>query len=213
MWTRCLKVALLTFTMLLCLSVNATRARAAKFNRVLDIGVKAPEWKNLRGTDGRAHSLADLKEAKAIVVVFTCNHCPVAQAYEERLITLAKRSKEQGVTTIAISVSRYEADDFESMKKRAQDKKYPFAYLQDTSQKTGQDYGALATPQVFLLDRDRHVAYMGSIDDSMYPGKVTERFLQQAIDAVLIDEPIEVKKPNRSAAPFFTSATPDWMNH
>ncbi|MDA1162779.1 MAG: thioredoxin family protein [Planctomycetota bacterium] len=208
MWTRCLKVALLTFTMLLCLSVNATGARAAKFNRILDIGAKAPEWKDLRGTDGRSHSLADHKEAKAIVVVFTCNHCPVAQAYEERLITLAKRNKKEGVTTIAISVSRYEADDFESMKKRAKDRKYPFAYLQDTSQKTGQDYGALATPQVFLLDRDRRVAYMGSIDDSMHPGKVTERFLQQAIDAVLINKPVEVEETKPIGCPIFYDRHP-----
>ena len=189
---RCGKAILVAAIMLLCWSADARNVGAAKFNRVMDIGKQAPAWKDLRGTDGKLHSLSDLKKAKAVVVVFTCNHCPVAQAYENRLIKLAQECRKKGVETVAISVSRYEADNFESMKKRATDKKYPFHYLQDTSQKSGKDYGALWTPNVFLLDSKRRIAYMGGLDDSMYPEKVQKRFLQDAIDAVLEGNTVEI---------------------
>lgn len=189
---HCGKVILVVASMLLCLSTNVDSLGAAKFNRVLDIGKQAPAWKDLRGTDGKSHSLSDLKKAKAVIVVFTCNHCPVAQAYENRLIKLAEESRKKGVETVAISVSRYEADNFESMKKRSTEKKYPFDYLQDASQKTAKNYGALGTPHVFLLDSKRRVAYMGRVDDSMYPEKVQKRFLQDAIDAVLKGDAVEI---------------------
>lgn len=189
---RCMSMLIAAAILLSLLAVDTAQLEAARFNRVMDIGKPAPAWKSLRGTDGNTHSLADLKMAKAVLVVFTCNHCPVAQAYEDRLIKLATSVRKQGVETVAISVSQYEADNFEAMKKRATDKKYPFAYLHDPTQKTGEEYGALWTPQVFLLDSQRRVAYMGGIDDSMYPEKVKERFLRDAIDAVLHDEPIDI---------------------
>jgi peroxiredoxin len=191
---RCGKAIFVAASMLLCLSADASNVVAAKFNRVMDIGKQAPAWKDLRGTDGKSHSLSDLKNAKAVIVVFTCNHCPVAQAYEKRLIKLALESRKKGVEMVAISVSRYEADNFESMKKRAAEKKYPFKYLQDTSQKTGKEYGALWTPNVFLLDSKRRIAYMGGLDDSMYPEKVQKRFLQDAIDAVLKGNTVEISE-------------------
>lgn len=174
---------------------------AAKFNRVLDIGTKAPEWKNLRGTDGKTHSLSDLERAKAVVVIFTCNHCPVAQAYQERFIRLATQYRRSGVEVVAISVSRYAADDFESMKKRADELKYPFTYLQDATQKLGRAYGALWTPQVFVLDGRRRIVYMGAVDDSMHAGKVKKRFLQDALDAVIAGKPVEVEETKPVGCP------------
>jgi len=174
---------------------------AAKFNRKVDIGDKAPLWKNLEGTDGKRHSLADLKKAKAVVVVFTCNHCPVAKAYEERLIELARDFQKRDVVTVAISVSLVEADSLDAMKKRAVEKKYPFTYLHDPDQKTGQSYGSYCTPSVFLLDGDRRIAYMGKIDDSMYADRVEEGFLRDAIEAVLKGEKPEITETKPIGCP------------
>jgi peroxiredoxin len=179
----------------------STELVAAKFNRVMDIGKPAPVWKNLPGVDGKMHSLDELKKAKAVVVVFTCNHCPVAQAYEQRLIKLANERRKQGVAFVAISVSDYEADNLEAMKKRATELKLPFAYLHDPTQQIGRKYGALWTPSVFLLDAKRRVVYMGSVDDSMYPEKVDRRFLKDAIDAVLAGKPVNIEETKPAGCP------------
>jgi peroxiredoxin len=167
---------------------------AAKFNRVLELGDKAPVWSELKGADGERHSLADLKSTDVIVVVFFCNHCPVAKAYEQRLLTLADAVKKQSVKFVLISVSQYEADQLEEMKRRATDRKYPFPYLQDRSQKLGREYGAYVTPQVFVLDRERTIVYMGAIDDSMDPDGVTEHYLRDAISATLAKREPEVRE-------------------
>ena len=179
----------------------STELVAAKFNRVMDIGKPAPVWKNLPGVDGKMHSLDELKKAKAVVVVFTCNHCPVAQAYEQRLIKLANERRKQGVAFVAISVSDYEADNLEAMKKLATELKLPFAYLHDPTQQIGRKYGALWTPSVFLLDAKRRVVYMGSVDDSMYPEKVDRRFLKDAIDAVLAGKPVNIEETKPAGCP------------
>lgn len=182
-------------------SAASTETMAAKFNRVMDIGKPAPVWKDLRGVDGKNHSLDDLKNAKAVVVVFTCNHCPVAQSYEKRLVKLANESRKKGVELVAISVSRYEADSLEAMKKRSADVKYPFAYLQDSTQMIGKKYGALWTPSVFLLDAKRQVVYMGGVDDSIYAEKVERHFLKDAIDAVLAGKPVELTETKPVGCP------------
>lgn len=176
-------------------------ANAAKFNRVLDIGSKAPEWKNLEGVDGKRHGLESHKQAKAVVVVFTCNHCPVAKSYEQRLIEFTKKYAKKQVEVVAISVSLYEADQLDRMKERAEEKKYNFAYLHDPSQKIGQAYGVMRTPTVFLLDGERKVAYMGAFDDSMYEDKVTESYLTDGIDAVLAGRSPEVTETKSSGCP------------
>jgi peroxiredoxin len=130
-----------------------------------------------------------------------CNHCPVAQAYEQRLIKLANERRKQGVAFVAISVSDYEADNLEAMKKRATELKLPFAYLHDPTQQIGRKYGALWTPSVFLLDAKRRVVYMGSVDDSMYPEKVDRRFLKDAIDAVLAGKPVNIEETKPAGCP------------
>ena len=176
-------------------------AQAAKFNRVVDIGQQAPSWKDLPGVDGKSHGLDELKEAKAVVLVFTCNHCPVAKNYENRLNALVEKYKKQKVEVVAVSVSSYEDDNLEAMKKRATEKKYAFQYLQDPSQKIGQKFGALCTPHVFLLDAKRQIAYMGKIDDEIYEDKVTERYLNDAIDAVLAGKKPEVDETKPVGCP------------
>lgn len=177
------------FTVCLCV---ATAAEAAKFNRVVDLGQPAPKWgeKQLLATDDKTYGVDSFQTAKALVVIFTCNHCPVAKAYEDRILALAAKYKDTGVQLVAISVSTYEADLMPEMKKRAAAKKYSFPYLQDTTQQVGKAYGATNTPSVFVLNAQRKIAYMGRIDDSLHPEKVTERYLEAAIDSVLKgDEP------------------------
>jgi peroxiredoxin len=176
---------LATLAALVNANESALAAGKSKFNNVLAIGDKAPEWENLPGVDGKPHSLADCRDAKAVVIVFTCNHCPVAKMHEDRLIGLT-RKYEKDVQVVAISVSRNAADGLDKMKIRAAEKKYPFPYLYDQSQKTGRSYGATATPQFFLLDGDRKIAYMGAFDDStLEPDKAQKHYLVDALKAVL----------------------------
>ncbi len=167
------------------LSLAAVRA-ADKFNKVLEIGADAPDWSAIPGTDDKEHSLKDLEEKKAVVMVFTCNHCPVAVMYEDRLVELQKAYEEKGVQVVAVNVQDGEADNLPAMKQRAEQKGFNFPYLFDISQESGKAYGASVTPHVFLLDGDRKIAYMGAIDDNPSAAdKVKTHYLSDAIDAVL----------------------------
>jgi peroxiredoxin len=172
----------------------AVAAGKAKFNKVLNIGDNAPDWTEIPGVDGKAHSLRDYREARALVVVFTCNHCPVARQYEERLIEFA-RTHENQVQVIAISVSRDGADRLDKMKLRAAEERYPFPYLYDESQQSARAYGATATPHVFLLDSARKIAYMGAFDNNVFePEKVEKHYLLDAVQAVLAGKEPPVKE-------------------
>jgi peroxiredoxin len=151
-----------------------------------EIGATAPEWKNLPGTDDKQHSLADLGDAKAVVAVFTCNSCPVAIAYEDRLIALANEYKDKDVEFVAINVNNDESNALAAMKERAEEKGFPFAYLYDSSQQIARDYGATVTPHTFVLNEQRKVVYAGAIDDNQGdPSAVKEQYLRAAIDATL----------------------------
>jgi len=166
----------------------------AKFNKVLSIGSPAPAWADLPGVDDKKHGLDDLKDANAVVVVFTCNHCPFAKLYEDRLLEFAKKYREQKVEVVAISVNKNPADGLEKMKERATAKEYPFPYLYDESQETGRAFGATVTPHFFLLDGQRKIAYMGAFDDNADIDKVQKRFLVNAVDAVLAGKEPPVKE-------------------
>jgi peroxiredoxin len=151
-----------------------------------EIGATAPEWKNLPGTDDKQHSLADLADAKAVVAVFTCNSCPVAIAYEDRLIALANEYKEKDVEFVAINVNNDESNALPAMKERAEEKGFPFAYLYDSSQQIARDFGATVTPHAFVLNEQRKVVYAGAIDDNQGDASaVKEQHLRAAIDATL----------------------------
>lgn len=159
---------------------------AGRYNSVLDVGDDAPEWQQLEGTDGNKHSLTDYKDAKAIVLVFTCNQCPVAAGYEARIKELQKQYKDQGVQVIAVSVSQYEEDSLPKMKERATAHEFNFPYLWDGTQEIGRNYGARVTPQAFVLDADRKIIYMGKIDDSpLDPSAVKQYFIRDAVEAAL----------------------------
>lgn len=176
-----------------CLWGLSTPVEAGKFNKVLNIGDAAPSWENLPGVDGKSHALSELQASKAVVVIFTCNHCPVAQAYEERFKQLTAAYRDRGVAVVAISVSRFPADDLPHMQARANEQGYNFAYLHDRSQEIGRQYGATNTPHVFVLNADRKIAYMGAFDDSWDDvDAVREPYVRLALDAVLAGRTPEI---------------------
>ena len=160
------------------------QAQAGKFNKTVSIGDAAPVFSGV-GVDDKQHELSEYQDAKAVAVVFTCNHCPVAQAYQDRLIALQKEYQPKGLQLVAINVNNNEADKLDKMKERAATKGYNFPYLYDASQKSAVNYGASVTPHVFLLDADRKVVYMGAIDDNMNASQTKRHYLRDAVEAVL----------------------------
>jgi peroxiredoxin len=188
---------------LLLLVASSLRAEPAGF-RTLALGDAAPDFK-LPGVDGRDYTLASFKDAKLLAVVFTCNHCPTAQAYEQRISKLHADYKDKGVALVCISPNDPLAvrldelgytdvgDSLEDMKLRAQEQKFAFPYLYDgQTQATSAAYGVLATPHVFLFDADRKLRYAGRIDDADVK-TVTSHDTRNAIDALLAGKPVPVE--------------------
>ena len=169
-------------------NVAAASGEAAEPNGPPKVGDTAPAWAKLVGTDDKEHSLKDLDDVEAVAVVFTCNHCPVAKAYEDRLVQLAKDYKDKSFQLVAINVNNLEEDKLPAMKERAEEKGFDFPYLYDPSQAIGRAFGAMVTPHAFLLNADREIVYMGAIDDSQAEDKVEHYYLRNAIDAVLAGE-------------------------
>lgn len=151
------------------------------------VGDKATDFK-LKSVDNKMYSMADYKDAKGFIVVFTCNHCPFAVKYEDRIIDLAKKYKSKGYVLLAINPNDPAAqpeDSFELMQKRAKEKKFTFPYLFDEGQKIYPQYGATKTPHVFLLDKNLVVKYIGAIDDNVEDAsQVREKYLENAIAAL-----------------------------
>ena len=146
------------------------------------------------GVEDKRHSLADCK-SKLVVLVFIANHCPVSAAYEERLKQLAVDYRERDVELVAISVSQLDSDRLDKMKERGKDSKFSFPYLQDASQAIGRRYGATMTPQVFVLNAERRIAYMGAFDDQWKDAaKVETHYTRAAIDALLAGKPPEIRE-------------------
>ena len=169
-----------------------TSAKAGKESKGLALGDPAPAWEELEGIDGKKHSLADLEKAKAVVVVFTCNNCPVAQAYEERLVALEKDYAEKDVALVAINVSNDESDKLPAMKDRAEKQGFEFAYLHDPSQEIGRKFSAKTTPHAFVLDGERKVVYRGAIDDDIDAASASKHFLRDAVDDVLAGKDVRM---------------------
>jgi peroxiredoxin len=160
----------------------------------VELGDPGPAWKGLIGVDDKQHSLADLKKAKAVVVCFTCNHCPIAKFYEDRLVRLARDYRDKGVALVAINVNNLEADKLPAMKVRSEEKNFNFPYLYDPTQEIGRKYGAAVTPHFFLLDGKRKIAYIGAMDDSNESARVKKQYLRDAVDAVLTGKTPETTK-------------------
>lgn len=165
----------------------------------LPIGSSGPDF-SLPGTDGETYSLRSFRDAKALVIAFTCNHCPYAKAYEDRFITLVSEYEPMGAQFVAINCNdavTYPDDSFEKMKERAAARGFNFPYLRDDSQEVGRAYGAVCTPHYFVLDADRKLAYEGRLDDNWQdPESATAHDLKDAITAVLAGNPAPVPNTN-----------------
>ena len=183
-------------------SVNAYGA-ASKSVTPLPLGASAPDFA-LPGVDGKTYRLSDFASAKVLVIIFTCNHCPTAQAYEDRIIQLHADFKARGVAVVAISPNDPLAvrldelgytdvgDSLDDMKVRAKDRGFAFPYLYDgDKQATSTAFGVLATPHVFIFDADRKLRYQGRIDDSDV-GVVKSHDTRNAIEALLAGRPVPV---------------------
>jgi peroxiredoxin len=181
----------------IALAILATSvAWAGKYNRTLDIGDSAPAWKDLPGTDGKRHSLADLRDKEVVVVVFTCNSCPYAVDVEQRLIALDKQLSAEGKgALVAVCSNVFQDDTLEKIADRAKEKEFSFAYLHDDEKSSlANAFGARRTPEFFVLDKERKVIYMGAIDDSPDGKNVKQKYVSDAVAAVLAGKPPEVKE-------------------
>ncbi len=161
----------------------------------LEIGAKAPDF-NLKGVDGKMHSLADYADKKALVVIASCNHCPTVIEYEDRMVEIQRDYASEAVLLIAINGNEtdgHPTDSFDHMVQRAKDKGFEFPYLRDDTQDTLRAYGAVRTPEVFLLGPDRTLLYHGRIDDNAAnPAAVKRHDLREALDEVLAGKPVSV---------------------
>lgn len=184
------------FVLLISLFVLAFNTKA---HEGLHTGQVASDFK-LKNIDGKMVSMADYKDAKGFIVTFTCNHCPYAKAYEDRIIALNNKYAAMGYPVIAVNPNdaiQYPEDDFNSMKLRAKEKKFTFPYLHDESQEVAKKYGAIKTPHIFILQKENQqlvVKYIGAIDDNWEDATaVKEKYVESAVDALLKGQPVVVE--------------------
>jgi peroxiredoxin len=172
--------------------------------KTLEIGAAAPEF-SLPGTDGKTYTLKSFAKAKVLAIIFSCNHCPTAQAYEDRMIALTKDYKAKGVAVVVVSPNDPKAvsldelgysdmgDSFAEMKVRVKEKGYNFPYLYDgDTEKMSRSYGPIATPHIFIFDQQRKLQYVGRLDAKEKPGTANAEDARAALDAMLAGKPVEV---------------------
>jgi thiol-disulfide isomerase/thioredoxin len=190
----------------------------------LAIGASAPDF-SLPGIDGKTYTLASFKDARILVVVFTCNHCPTAQAYEDRIIQLSKDYRSRGVAVVAImpndptSIRLDElgytdmGDTYDEMKRRAAIKHFNFPYLFDgKTEETSKKYGPIATPHVFIFDQNRKLRYSGRVDDVEKPTKTPHELdTRNAIEALLSNKPVPVTTTKVFGCSIKWTEKSDWI--
>jgi len=186
------KLKLLLFTVLLATTISAQNG--------YDIGALAADF-NLENIDGSFVSLSDFNESKGFIVVFTCNTCPYAVAYEDRIEALNKKYAKKGYPVIAIMPNNTEikpGDSLDAMEKRANKKGFTFPYLIDREQAVFPQYGATKTPHVYVLQKNNEmhiVRYIGAIDDNYKDAdKVVLKYVEDAVDALLMNRQVPVSK-------------------
>jgi peroxiredoxin len=195
----------MTVALMVPLNGLLSPSAAGREVKTLEIGATAPNFA-LPGVDGKTHRLQDFAKAKVLMVIFHCNHCPTAQAYEERIVQLHQDYQDRGVAVVVISPNDPQAvrldelgytdlgDSFEDMKVRARDRNFRFPYLYDgETQETSAIFGVLATPHAFIFDEQRKLRYVGRIDDSDVKA-VKSHDARNAIDALLAGQPVPVEK-------------------
>lgn len=207
------------------LNAGVCSAKSFDDHPTLAIGSKAPPF-SLKGVDGKTYTLASFNKYNILVIIFTCNHCPTAQAYEDRIIQLAKDYKPKNVAVVAINPNDPAAirldelgytdlsDTFAEMKLRAARKKFNFPYLYDgAAQATAKAYGPVATPHVFIFDKERKLRYQGRIDDVEKPGKTPNSLdTRKALEELLQNKEITVKTTKVFGCSIKWTEKKDWVN-
>ena len=194
------KTMKLAIALVLLISVSAFTTKTEIAPPGYKVGDIATDFE-LENIDGKMVSLSDFKDAKGFIVIFTCNTCPYAVAYEDRIVELNKKYAEKGFPVIAIMPNNIKVkpgDDMESMQKRAKEKGFTFPYLMDEGQKVYPEYGATKTPHIYILQKvdDKNVVkYIGAIDDNYQDAKAVKvKYVENAVDALLNGNDIEVKE-------------------
>jgi len=178
--------------------------------KTLKIGSQMPEF-SLTGTDDQIHNSDDFKGQRALLVVFSCNHCPYVQAYEDRIKEIQSDFGDNGLSVIAINSNedrKYPEDSYDNMKKRAVEKEFNFLYLHDEDQSVAKVFDAAHTPELFLFDNKRKLVYHGKIDDNWKePEKVKNIYLRNAIEELFAGKEISVPET------FSIGCTIKWKNN
>jgi thiol-disulfide isomerase/thioredoxin len=221
--TRSLSLSLSVLGTLVLGALVGGPALAAEGPKPLPIGSAAPDF-DLPGVDGRRYSLADFADARVLVVIFTADHCPTAQAYEERIEKLDADFRGRGVRFVLISPNDPLAlrldeqgysdlgDTLDEMRIRARDRGWTFPYLYDgETQKTSREYGPQATPHVFVFDQERKLRYAGRVDDNQNPAKATTSDARDAIEAVLAGRPVPVETTKTFGCSIKWAEKRDWV--
>ena len=220
-----MKLKILFAALIACLNIAVCSARLFDDHPTLAIGSKAPPF-SLKGVDGKTYTLASFSKYNILVIIFTCNHCPTAQAYEDRIIQLTKDYRPKNVGVVAINPNDPAAirldelgytdlsDTYAEMKLRAARKKFNFPYLYDgATQATARAYGPVATPHVFIFDKDRKLRYQGRIDDVEKPTKTPNNFdTRNALDELLQNKDVTVKTTKVFGCSIKWSEKKDWIN-
>lgn len=182
--------------LIMTVQVNGQQTNMNSGQKGYKIGDSATDFK-LKNVDNKMVSLSDYKSAKGFIVIFTCNHCPFAKAYQDRIIALNDKYGPKGYPVIAINPNDPKLepiDSFEGMQQRAKEKGFTFPYLLDDGQKIYPQYGATKTPHVFVLNKENNkniVRYIGAIDDNYAnAADVSHKYVEAAVDALLANQPI-----------------------
>jgi len=186
-----MKIGSSTVMTLAALALTATAHAQA-----LKLGDTAPKADvKMKGVDGKEVSIADVKGTKGTLVIFTCNHCPFAKAWETRIAEIGNAAVKEGVGVIAINPNdptEFAEDSYEQMQEHAKQRGFQFAYVVDSTSDVARAFGASRTPEIFLFDANGKLAYHGAVDDSKDAKNVDKHYLQDAIAALLAGKPIPV---------------------
>jgi thiol-disulfide isomerase/thioredoxin len=161
----------------------------------LNLGNVLPNF-SLPGVDGFFFSTKSISGEKIVLIIFSCNHCPYVQAYEERIIQLQKDYSDKGLVIVAINSNdevKYPEDSLVNMQLRAKEKSFNFLYLRDETQEIAKLFGAASTPEIFLFNKEKILAYIGKIDDNWsQPERVKQKYLNNAIEEILNGNEVSV---------------------
>jgi peroxiredoxin len=186
--------------MIIVISLLAATAFYPADKNGYEVGDKASDFE-LKNVDGEMVSLSDFEDAKGFIITFTCNSCPIANLYEQRIIDLHKKYAPKGYPVIAINpndADKQPDDSFENMKTRAEEKNYPFPYVMDDTQKITREFGATNTPHMYVLQKEGSeymVKYIGAIDNNpKEPEKASKKFINDALDALIEGKEVPVEQ-------------------